>query len=133
MGKEKILIVDDEPHVTRSLSFVLSRENYAVEMAENGEVGLTKALQFRPDIILLDVMMPGKNGYEVCHEIRQSPVLKDSYIIILSAKGWDIDRAKALTVGANEFMSKPFSPREVVSKIGQICQQLELQKIEAKS
>jgi two-component system alkaline phosphatase synthesis response regulator PhoP len=124
MSGEKIMIVDDESHVIRSLSFVLGKEGYVVETADNGDDAIIKSLQFQPEIMFLDVMMPGKNGYEVCQEIRRSPLLKNIYIIILSAKGWDIDRAKALSVGANEFMSKPFSPRDVVSKINQICEGL---------
>jgi DNA-binding response OmpR family regulator len=129
MSGEKILIVDDESHVIRSLSFVLTRAGYITETAENGEEALIKALKFQPAIMFLDVMMPKKNGYEVCQEIREIPILKDIYIIILSAKGWDIDRTKALGVGANEFMSKPFSPRDVVLKVDQICAGLTKQSI----
>jgi two-component system, OmpR family, phosphate regulon response regulator PhoB len=124
MSGEKIMIVDDESHVIRSLSFVLGKEGYKVESADNGNDAISRALEFRPEVIFLDVMMPGKNGYEVCQEIRQTPDLKSIYIIILSAKGWDIDRAKASSVGADEFMSKPFSPREVVTKISQICENI---------
>ena len=124
MNNQRILVVDDEAHVIRSLSFVLGREGYQVETADNGNEAVLKSLEFRPEIIFLDVMMPGKNGYEVCQEIRRNEVLKDIYVIILSAKGWDLDRAKALSVGANEFMSKPFSPREVVTRVNRICQEL---------
>jgi two-component system alkaline phosphatase synthesis response regulator PhoP len=126
MSGEKIMVVDDEVHVIRSISYVLGKEGYLVETASNGDDGLTRVLEFKPQILFLDVMMPGKNGYEVCQEIRRTPVLKNTYIIILSAKGWDIDRTKALSVGADEFMSKPFSPRDVVSKTNQICAELKL-------
>jgi CheY-like chemotaxis protein len=122
---EKILIVDDEIHVIRSLAFVLGKAGYIVETAENGEEALTKVWEIQPDIIFLDIMMPRKNGYEVCQEIRNSPQLKDIYIIILSAKGWDIDRAKALSVGASEFISKPFSPLEVVTRVKTIVANLD--------
>jgi two-component system alkaline phosphatase synthesis response regulator PhoP len=126
MSGEKIMVVDDEVHVIRSISYVLGKEGYLVETASNGDDGLTRVLEFKPQILFLDVMMPGKNGYEVCQEIRRTPVLKNTYIIMLSAKGWDIDRTKALSVGADEFMSKPFSPRDVVSKTNQICAELKL-------
>jgi DNA-binding response OmpR family regulator len=124
MNHPKIMIVDDEAHVIRSLSFVLGKEGYQIETAGDGDEALSKAQVFQPEVMFLDIMMPRKNGYEVCQAIRQDPLLKDTYIIMLSAKGWDIDRAKALNVGANEFMSKPFSPREVVLKTNQICEGL---------
>jgi len=124
MNNTKIMLVDDENLVIRSLSFVLGKEGYQIETAANGEEALVKARVFQPDIMFLDIMMPLKNGYEVCQEMRQDPLLKETYIIMLSAKGWDIDRAKALSVGANEFMSKPFSPRELVARTQQISQGL---------
>jgi DNA-binding response OmpR family regulator len=114
--KKNILVVDDEPHLIRSLTFILAREGYNVDMAGDGEEALKKIAANRPDLMFLDIMMPKKNGYEVCEAIRNDPVLKEIYIIMLSAKGWDIDREKALNVGANEFMSKPFSPLEAVSR-----------------
>jgi two-component system alkaline phosphatase synthesis response regulator PhoP len=121
---EKILIVDDEKHVIRSLAFVLGKAGYIVDTADNGEEAISKAREFRPDLMFLDIMMPMKNGYEVCQEIRNSPQLKDIYIVMLSAKGWDIDRAKALSVGANEFISKPFSPLDVVTRVKTIVANL---------
>jgi two-component system alkaline phosphatase synthesis response regulator PhoP len=117
MNTKKILVVDDEQHLIRSLTFVLAKEGYEVSMAGDGEEALRKIAENKPDLIFLDIMMPRKNGYEVCETIRKFPELKDIYIIMLSAKGWDIDRIKATTVGANEFMSKPFSPLEVVSRV----------------
>jgi two-component system, OmpR family, alkaline phosphatase synthesis response regulator PhoP len=117
MNNKKILVVDDEPHLIRSLTFILAKEGYEISMASDGEEALKKIGENKPDLIFLDIMMPKKNGYEVCETIRNVPELKDIYIIMLSAKGWDIDRAKATNVGANEFMSKPFSPLEVVSRV----------------
>jgi two-component system, OmpR family, alkaline phosphatase synthesis response regulator PhoP len=116
MNSKHILVVDDEPHLIRSLTYILAKEGYAVTMAGDGEEALIKVAENRPDMIFLDIMMPKKNGYEVCETIRSTPAWKDIYIIMLSAKGWDIDREKALNVGANEFMSKPFSPLEAVSR-----------------
>jgi len=79
--------VDDEPHLVRSLSFILSKEGYEVVSAVNGEEALQKIRESKPDLMFLDVMMPKKNGYEVCQEIRSSPELKDIYIIMLTARG----------------------------------------------
>jgi CheY-like chemotaxis protein len=117
MRFNRILVVDDEPHLIRSLSFILNKAGYEISTAADGEEALRKLVEYKPELIFLDVMMPKKNGYEVCEAIRKMPEYKDVYIIILSAKGGDIDREKALSVGANEFMSKPFSPLDVLSKI----------------
>jgi DNA-binding response OmpR family regulator len=117
MNNKKILVVDDEPHLIRSLTFILAKEGYEVTMAADGEEALRKIADNKPDLIFLDIMMPKKNGYEVCEVIRQIEALKSVYVIMLSAKGWDIDRTKATLVGANEFMSKPFSPLEVLSRV----------------
>ncbi len=117
MSNKRILVVDDEPHLIRSLTFILAKEGYDVSMAADGEEALQKIAENKPDLIFLDIMMPKKNGYEVCETIRKVPELNSIYIIMLSAKGWDIDRAKAISVGANEFMSKPFSPLDVISRV----------------
>jgi DNA-binding response OmpR family regulator len=122
MNSKKILVVDDEPHLVRSLSFILAKEGYQVITASDGEEALGKIADHQPDLMFLDIMMPRKNGYEVCETIRRIPELNSLYIIMLSAKGWDIDRAKATDVGANEFMSKPFSPLEIVSRVKKALQ-----------
>jgi len=117
MNTKKILVVDDEPHLIRSLTFILAKEGYELAVAANGEEALQKIAENKPDLIFLDIMMPKKNGYEVCEIIRRLPEFNDIYIIMLSAKGWDNDRVKAANVGANEFMSKPFSPLEVIARL----------------
>jgi two-component system alkaline phosphatase synthesis response regulator PhoP len=117
MNNKKILVVDDEPHLIRSLTFVLAKEGYDLSIASDGEEAIEKIFANKPELVFLDIMMPKKNGYEVCEIIRSQDSLKDIYIIMLSAKGWEIDRVKATNVGANEFMSKPFSPLEVVSRV----------------
>lgn len=122
MNLNKILVVDDEPHLVRSLSFILAKEGFEVSTAGDGEEALLKIANNKPDLMFLDIMMPKKNGYEVCEAIRRIPELNSLYIIMLSAKGWDIDRAKATDVGANEFMSKPFSPLEIVSRVKKALQ-----------
>ena len=118
--RKKILVVDDEPHVIRSLDFVFSREGYAVTKAEDGERAIELVQKSKPDLILIEIMMTKKNGYEVCQEIRSNPVLKDIYIIILTAKGREADREKGISSGANEVITKPFSPVNVVEKVKEL-------------
>jgi CheY-like chemotaxis protein len=124
LSLKRILIVDDEPHLIRSLSFILSKAGYEICTASDGLEALQKLAEFKPDMIFLDIMMPKKNGYEVCEEIRKMPEYNDVYVIVLSAKGGDIDKEKAITLGANEFMTKPFSPLEVLSQTKQVENQL---------
>jgi len=117
MAAERILIVDDEPYLVRSLSFVLKKEGYEVETASDGEEGLEKFEKFRPDAVFLDLTMPKKDGYEVCHIIRNDPRYSSNpaYIIILTCKGQDVDRYKGFLEGANEYITKPFSPSDIVA------------------
>jgi len=122
MPNKKILIADDEPYILRSLSFVLKKEGFDIETACNGEEALEKAQQFNPKILFLDVMMPKKDGYEVCNKLKSNPETKDIYIIMLTAKGQIIDKEKGLTTGADEYITKPFSPREIVNKVKKIME-----------
>ena len=117
---KRILVVDDEPHVIRSLTFVLSKEGYDVASAENGEDALAKIRALRPDLVFLDVMMPKKNGYEVCREVKKDSVLSDIRVIMLTAKGQESDREQGLGAGADEFLTKPFSPIGVVEKVKEL-------------
>ena len=117
---KKILIVDDEPHVIKSLTFVLTREGYDVSSAENGEDAMTKIRQSKPSLVFLDVMMPKKNGYEVCREVKKDSGLRDIRVIMLTAKGQETDREKGLDVGADEFMTKPFSPMRILDKVKEL-------------
>ena len=110
----RILVVDDEERIRRLLKMYLERENYVIEEAENGEVALEKALQSDYDLILLDLMMPGKDGIEVCKEIRE---VKATPIIMLTAKGEEINRVQGFEVGTDDYIVKPFSPREVVLRV----------------
>ena len=117
---KKILVVDDEPHVIKSLTFVLTREGYDVSSAENGEDAMAEIRQSKPSLVFLDVMMPKKNGYEVCREVKQDSRLRDIHVIMLTAKGQEADREKGLDVGADEFMTKPFSPMGIVEKVREL-------------
>lgn len=116
----KILVVDDEPNVIRSLTFVLEKEGYDVSSATNGEEAMLKIRESKPNLMLLDVMMPKKNGYEVCQEVKGNSGLSDIHIIMLTAKGQQADREKGLNAGADEFMTKPFSLMAIVDKVKEI-------------
>lgn len=119
---KKILIVDDEPNVIKSLAFVLSKEGYDVSSAVNGEEAIANVQQSKPDLMLLDVMMPKKNGYEVCQEVKNNSGWSDIHIIMLTAKGQEADREKGLNAGADEFMTKPFSPILVIDKVKELLE-----------
>ena len=120
MPDKKILVVDDEPNVVRTLTFVLKKEGYDVSSAVNGEEAIAKVRESKPNLMFLDVMMPKKDGYEVCRELKSDLSLRDIHIVMLSAKGQEADKEKALSLGANEFMSKPFSPIGVVGRVKEL-------------
>lgn len=112
-----ILIADDEPNILISLEFLMKREGYEVKLARDGQEAVEAILAHRPDLVLLDVMMPRKSGFDVCQEIRSHEQVKDTRILMLTAKGRDTDVAKGLALGANAYMTKPFSTRELVEKV----------------
>jgi DNA-binding response OmpR family regulator len=112
-----ILIVDDAPNIVLSLEFLMKQEGYEVFSVYNGEEALDFLQRKKPDLVLLDVMMPRKDGYEVCQEIRASDALKDIRVIMLTAKGRDVEREKGLALGADDYITKPFSTRDVVEKV----------------
>jgi len=116
----KILVVDDEPSIVRPLAFVLEKSGYEVLTAANGNEGLEMAESERPDLIFLDVMMPKKNGYEVCEELKGRAELRDIYVIILTARGVELDAQEKEQVKADEYMSKPFSPIRIVEHVDDI-------------
>jgi DNA-binding response OmpR family regulator len=114
---KKILVVDDAPFIVRSLTFVLKKQGYETITATDGEEALTKIRDERPDLVFLDVMMPKRDGYEVCQEVRASPEMGNPYIIMLTARGQETDKERGLRLGANEFMAKPFSPSNVIKRV----------------
>ena len=120
MPGKKILVVDDEPNVIRTLTFVLKKEGYDVSSATNGEEAIAKVLESKPSLMFLDVMMPKKNGYQVCQELKSDSSLSDIHIIMLSAKGQEADKKEALNLGADEFMTKPFSPLGVIGRVKEL-------------
>jgi DNA-binding response OmpR family regulator len=118
-----ILIVDDAPNIVLSLEFLMKQEGYEVFSVSNGEEALDFVHRTKPDLILLDVMMPRKDGYEVCQAIRADQALKDVRIIMLTAKGRDVEREKGLALGSDDYITKPFSTREVVEKVRSLLSQ----------
>ncbi len=113
----RILIVDDEPNIVTSLEFLMRGDDYEVRVARNGEEALQLAESFRPDVVLLDVMMPHRSGFEVCQKIRENPVLGDVKIVMLTAKGRDVEKEKGLDLGANAYITKPFSTKELMNTV----------------
>ncbi len=117
MPSNRILVVDDEPFILRSLLFILKKEGYQVASATDGDEALAQIAREKPDLVFLDVMMPKKDGYEVCRILKGDPALSDIYVILLTAKGQTKDREKGIDVGADEYITKPFSPSSVVEKV----------------
>ena len=118
----KILIADDEPNILISLEFLMKREGYEVLLARDGQEALDLLREARPRLVLLDVMMPRKTGFEVCQEVRNDDELRATLILMLTAKGRETDIVKGLALGANAYMTKPFSTRELVQKVREMLE-----------
>lgn len=116
----KILVADDEPNIVISLEYLLKREGYTVVIARDGQEAIDAIARELPDLVLLDVMMPKKTGFEVCQEVRASEALQATKILMLTAKGRDTDVTKGLGLGADAYMTKPFSTRDLVQKVAQM-------------
>ncbi|TVT59219.1 MAG: response regulator [Azoarcus sp. PHD] len=114
---KKILIADDEPNIVISLEFLMKREGFDVTVATDGEEAVNRIRSDRPDLVLLDVMMPKKSGFEVCQEIKSDPELESTRILMLTAKGRDTEVSKGLALGADAYMTKPFSTKELVERV----------------
>jgi two-component system, OmpR family, alkaline phosphatase synthesis response regulator PhoP len=118
----KILIADDEPNILISLEFLMKREGFEVVLARDGQEAIDAIVRERPALVLLDVMMPVKTGFDVCSEVRASETLRHTLIVMLTAKGRDTDVAKGLALGANAYMTKPFSTKELVQKVRELLE-----------
>ncbi|MCB1765242.1 MAG: response regulator [Candidatus Competibacteraceae bacterium] len=116
----KILVVDDEPNIVLSLEFLMKQAGFQVRTASDGEAALAAITAELPDLVLLDVMMPRKNGYEVCQAIRSNPEWANLRIIMLTAKGREVEREKGLALGADDYITKPFSTQEVVERVREL-------------
>jgi len=117
---KKVLICDDEPHILESVAYVARKEGYTVLTAENGADAIALARSERPGLVLLDLNMPIKSGYQVCEEIKGDPEMRSTYVILLTAKGQESDRAKGEAAGADEYITKPFSPRKLRQRMSEI-------------
>jgi two-component system alkaline phosphatase synthesis response regulator PhoP len=120
----KILIADDEPDILEILSFNLRAEGYEVAEAKNGDQALEKAKQFQPDLIILDIMMPGKNGIEVCNLLRLQPAFNKTLIIFLTAMNDESTEIRGLESGADDYLTKPVSPKVLLSKVNALFRRI---------
>jgi two-component system alkaline phosphatase synthesis response regulator PhoP len=111
------MILEDEPHIVLSLEFLLQREGFETASASDGDEGLALVRRLRPDVVLLDIMMPKRNGYEVCQAIKADPELRHIPVIFLTAKGQEVDMLKGLDLGASAYVTKPFGNAEIVGAI----------------
>lgn len=117
---KRVLIADDEPNIVVSLEFLVKQKGYDVRVVHAGDDALKVVAEFQPDLVLLDVMMPRISGYEVCQKLRENPAFRDIKIIMLSAKGRDVEVSKGLAVGADAYVTKPFSTRDLMARIEQM-------------
>jgi len=120
MMPKKVLVCDDELYILESVSYVVRGEGFQVITAEDGEQGLALAELERPDLILLDVMMPGKNGFQICQQLKQNPATCGAYLILLTAMGQERDAEEGYRSGADEYMTKPFSPRNLRKRLHEL-------------
>ncbi len=123
MKKGKILVVDDEVYIVHILDFSLGMEGYEVVTALNGEEALAKAAEHKPDLVVLDIMMPKMDGYETCRRLKGDDATRNIPVILLSAKGRNVDQKMGFEVGADDYITKPFSPRKLVERINVILNQ----------
>jgi DNA-binding response OmpR family regulator len=117
---KKILIADDEPNIVVSLEFLMKQKGYAVRVVSNGKDALDAIAEFAPDLVLLDVMMPVLSGYELAQKVRANPAWAGIRIIMLSAKGRDVEVTKGMAVGADAYVTKPFSTKDLVAKVEEL-------------
>jgi two-component system alkaline phosphatase synthesis response regulator PhoP len=114
---QRILIVDDEPNIVLSLEFLMEQSGYEVAIARDGEEALVQMEAFRPDLVLLDVMLPLRSGFEVCQKIRENRAWDRVKVVMLSAKGRELDTSKGLALGADAYITKPFSTKDLIEEV----------------
>ena len=131
MAKGKILVVDDEIYIVHILDFSLGMEGYEVVTALDGEQAVEKARSEKPDLIVLDIMMPKLDGYETCKILKRDDATRQIPVILLSAKGRNVDQKIGFEVGADDYITKPFSPRKLVERINSILGQSSSQRMQA--
>jgi DNA-binding response OmpR family regulator len=129
MAKGKILVVDDEVYIVHILDFSLRMEGYEVVTALDGEQALEKVASEHPDLVVLDIMMPKLDGYDTCKRLKANAETRDIPIILLSAKGRNVDQRMGFEAGANDYITKPFSPRKLVEKINSMLPQQKISRV----
>ena len=117
---KKVLIVDDEPNIVLSVEFLMKREGYDVMTAADGQEALDMLEDAKPDLMILDVMMPRKNGFEVCEAVRSHPKFGSLPILMLTAKGREAEMKKGLSLGADAYVTKPFSTHDLIDRVGRL-------------
>jgi two-component system phosphate regulon response regulator PhoB len=130
LSRKKILVIEDELDILEVIEFNLSREGYDVICASNGEEGLRKVREKQPHLVLLDIMLPGLDGIEVCKRLQADPQTKRIPVIMVTAKGEESDIVLGLGVGADDYIAKPFSPRELVARVKAVLRRGALQQEE---
>jgi phosphate regulon transcriptional regulator PhoB len=128
MAKEKILIVEDDPDISEMITYNLEREGYKTVSVGNGEEAVARVAKDRPELIILDIMLPGMDGLEVCRTLKQRESTEEIPIIILSARSQETDKVVGLELGADDYITKPFSPRELVARIRAVLRRLKHKK-----
>ncbi len=117
---QRVLIVDDEPNILISVEYLMKREGFEVSVARDGQEALVRVRADRPDLVVLDVMMPKLDGFQVCERLRADPELAGLRILMLTAKGRAVEMKKGMAVGADDYMPKPFSTRELVERVKEL-------------
>ncbi|MBW1865288.1 MAG: response regulator [Deltaproteobacteria bacterium] len=120
-----ILIVDDEPNIVIPLQFLMEQNGYNTLVAQSGEEALEMISKEKPDLVLLDIMLPGVDGFEVCEIIRLNPEWRNTRVIFLTAKGRDVDIAKGMVLGADEYITKPFSNQQIIDAVKKLLEEPE--------
>lgn len=131
MAREKIVVIEDEPDILEMIEYNLGREGYAVESASSGDEGVKMILREAPDLVLLDLLLPGLDGIEVCRKLKMDPVTQKVPIIMVSAKGEESDIVLGLGVGADDYVTKPFSPKELIARVKAVLRRGSLKDEEA--
>jgi two-component system alkaline phosphatase synthesis response regulator PhoP len=117
---KSILVIDDEPSIGRVVQFKLQQEGFKVRVATDGLEGLAYIKEEKPDLILLDLMMPGMDGFEVCRRLRAAPETVTTPVIILTARGQEMDRIRGVELGVLDFFTKPFSPQKLLERVKEV-------------
>ena len=126
MANEKILVVDDEEHIAELINYNLTNNGYKVIIANNGIDAVKVAIEEKPSLILLDLMIPGKDGYDVCKEIRSNSEIRNTPIIMLTAKSEEFDKVLGLELGADDYITKPFSVRELLARVKAVLRRVSI-------